>query len=321
MEKQAVVRSLRERVGISVQPADPATLVANIVEIEDAGVDHVWVAFGPLGYPDVLTTLAAAAAHTSHLKLGTSIVQVTSRHPVLMAQQVLSLDSLAPGRLRLGIGGTGLPQMAKSMYGIDMDAPLAYLREYIQVLRPLLEQGEIHHQGRYFTVDASLQGSAQVPLFISALGAAAFRLAGEVSDGALPFLAPIPYVLNTALPALSAGAAAAARLRPPVVAHIPVAFTEDRAIALQAGRQALGIYPMLPHYRKMFMAAGFTEQDIHPVSERLIESLVVWGLEGKIRDRVLELLGTPIDVLALSLVPVSDISQERVRLARLVGRL
>lgn len=171
MEKQAAVRSLRERVGISVQPADPATLVANIVEIEEAGVDHVWVAFGPLGYPDVLTTLAAAAARTSHLKLGTAIVQVTSRHPVLMAQQVLSLSSLAPGRLRLGIGGTGLPQMAKSMYGIDMDTPLAYLREYIQVLRPLLEQGETHHRGRYFTVDASLQGPAQIPLFISALGA------------------------------------------------------------------------------------------------------------------------------------------------------
>lgn len=321
MEKQAAVRSLGERVGISVQPADPATLVANIVEIEDAGVDHVWVAFGPLGYPDVLTTLAAAAARTSHLKLGTSIVQITSRHPVLMAQQVLSLTSLAPGRLRLGIGGTGLPQMAKSIYGIEMDAPLAYLREYIQVLRPLLEQGEIHHQGRYFTVDASLQGSSQVPLFVSALGVGAFRLAGEVADGALPFITPIPYMLNTALPALSAGAAAAARPRPPVVAHVPVAFTEDRATALQAGRQALSIYPTLPAYRKMFIAAGFTEQDTHPISERLIESLVVFGNEGKIKDRVLELLATDIDALALSLVPVSDVAQEGVRLARLVGRL
>ena len=321
MEKQAVVRSLRERVGISVQPADPATLVANIVEIEDAGVDHVWVAFGPLGYPDVLTTLAAAAARTSHLKLGTSIVQITSRHPVLMAQQILSLNSLAPGRLRLGIGGTGLAQIAKSIYGIEMNAPLAYLREYLQVLRPLLEQGEVHYQGRYFTVDASLQGSAQVPLFSSALGAGAFRLAGEVTDGALSFITPIPYVLNTALPALSAGAAAAARPRPPVVAHVPVAFTEDRATVVQAGRQALSIYPTLPAYRKMLLAAGFTEHDINPISERLIESLVVFGNEGKIRDRVLELLGTPIDALALSLVPVSDAAQERARLARLVGRL
>jgi alkanesulfonate monooxygenase SsuD/methylene tetrahydromethanopterin reductase-like flavin-dependent oxidoreductase (luciferase family) len=296
-------------------------LVANIIEIEEAGVDHVWVAFGPLGYPDSLTTLAAAAARTSHLKLGTSIVQITSRHPVLMAQQILSLNSLAPGRLRLGIGGTGLPQMAKSTYGIDMNAPLAYLREYIQVLRPLLELGEVHHQGHYFTVDAALQGPSSVPLLVSAIGAGAFRLAGEIADGALPFITPIPYILNTAIPALSAGAAAVARPRPPVVAHIPVAFIEDRATALQAGRQALGIYPTLPAYRNMFIAAGFTEQDTTPISDRLIESLLVFGNEGKIRDRVLELLSTGIDALALSLVPVSDATQERVRLARLVGHL
>lgn len=321
MEKQTEVRSLRERVGISVQPADPATLVANIVEIEEAGVDHAWVAFGPLGYPDSLTTLAAMVARTSHLKLGTAIVQITSRHPVLMAQQVLSLNSLAPGRLRLGIGGTGLPEMVKRFYGVEWDAPLAYLREYIQVLRPLLERGEVHHRGRYFTVDASLQGSSQAPLFISALGAGAFRLAGEVTDGAISFVTPIPYLLNTAIPALSTGAAAARRPRPPVVAHVPVAFTEDRATALQAGRQALSIYPTLPAYRNMFIAAGFSEQDTNPVSDRLIESLVVFGDEGKLRDRVLELLATGIDTLALSIVPVSDTNQEIVRLARLVGRL
>lgn len=321
MEQQITGRSLRERVSISVQPVDPATLVETLVESEEAGVDHAWVAFGPLGYPDILTTLAAAAIRTSHLKLGTAIVQVTSRHPVLMAQQILSLAGLAPGRLKLGVGGTGLPQMVKSYYGVEMASPLAYLREYIQVLRPLLQQGEVHHRGRYFTVDATLQGSAPVPLLISALGAEAFQLAGEVADGALPFMTPIPYLLNTALPALSVGAAAAARPRPPVVAHVPVAFTEDRTTALQAGRLALGIYPTLPAYRKMYLAGGFTEQDLHPVSERLVESLLVSGSEARIRDRVLELLETPIDALALSLVPVSDATQERVRLARLVGRL
>src|SRR4051812_38891276 len=112
MEKKEIVRSLRERVGRTVMPAHPATLVTTLVEVEGAGVDHVWVPVGPLWSPDLLTTLAAAAARTTHLKLGTSIVQVSTRHPVLMAQQVLSLQQLAPGRLRLGIG-TGAPELAK----------------------------------------------------------------------------------------------------------------------------------------------------------------------------------------------------------------
>jgi F420-dependent oxidoreductase-like protein len=319
MEEKEGVRSLRERIGMTVSPTDPATLVAMLVEIEGAGVDHVWVAFGPPWSPDLLTTLANAAARTTHLKLGTAIVQVPSRHPVLMAQQALSLSRLAPGRLRLGIG-TGAPELAKSIYGIEMHAPLAYLREYAQVLRPLLQQGEVHHQGRYFTADISLQASSQVPLLIAALGPAAFRLAGEIADGALPFMCPIPYLLKTALPALSAGAATARRPRPPVVAHVPVAFTEDRATAFQVGRQAMSFYPTRPAYRNMFVAAGFSEQEIKTVSDSFVESLLVFGDENKIKDRLLELLSAGIDELTISLVSVSDPTQERTRLVRLIGQ-
>ncbi|QBD80722.1 LLM class flavin-dependent oxidoreductase [Ktedonosporobacter rubrisoli] len=321
MEKQDATRSLRERVGINVLPTDQVSLVAHLVELEEAGVEHAWLSFGPLGAPDLLTTLAAAVARTSQLKLGTYVVQVSSRHPVLMAQQALSLNSLAPGRLRLGIG-TGSPAHATHLYGVTMDAPLTYLREYIQVLRPLLERGEVHHQGRYFSVDATLPGATHVPLYISALGVGAFRLAGEVTDGALPYMAPISYLLNTALPALNAGAQKAGRSRPPVVAHVPVAFTEDRATALRVGRQTFRFMTTLPHYRNMFFAAGFTEQEVDAVSDRFVESLLVFGDEGKIRDRLQELLTTTeIDALALGLVPISDATQEGLHLARFVGRL
>ena len=312
-------RPLRERISIMLGPVDPAELVTSLVEIEEAGVDHVWVGFGPVGAPDLLTTLAAAAARTTRLKLGTSIVQVSSRHPVLIAQQALSLNSLAPGRLRLGIG-TGAPASAKSLYGVEMKAPLTYLREYVQVLRALLQQGEVHHQGRYFTVDVTLQAASQVPLLISALGPEAFRLAGEIADGVLPFMCPIPYLTTTALSALNAGAAAASRSRPPIVAHVPVAFAEDRATALQAGRKAMSFYTTRPSYRNMFVAAGFSEQEITAVSDRLVESLLVIGDESRIRDRLLEQLSSGVDELAITLVPVSDAVQERTRLARLIGQ-
>jgi probable F420-dependent oxidoreductase len=319
MEQKKEDRSLRERVGLSVAPADPAALVATLTEIEEAGVDHIWVG-GPPWNPDLLTTLAAAAMRTTHLTLGTAIVQIFSRHPVLLAQQALSLNALAKGRLQLGIG-TSSPAFAKLVYGVEMEPPLAYLREYVQVLRPLLQQGEVHHQGRYFTVDASLQASSQVPLLIAALGPVAFRLAGEIADGALPALCPIPYLLNTALPALSSGAAAVGRSRPPVVAHVPVALTADRAIALQVGRQAIRFNASLPTYRKMFLAAGFSEQEITTVSDHLIESLVVFGDESKIKDRLIELLSTEIDELTIGPIPISDAAQEGIRLARLIGQL
>lgn len=317
--EQKEVRSLRERVGIAVATSEPAALVDSLVELEAAGVEQIWVS-GPAWQPDLLTILAAAATRTTRLKFGTAVIQAFARHPVFLAQQLLSFNALAPGRLRLGIG-TGVPAFARRMYGIGIESPLAYLREYVQVLRPLLQDGEVHHQGRYFTADVSLQASARVPLLVAALGPKAFQLAGEVADGALPYLCPLPYLRETALPALSAGAAAAGRPCPPLVAHVPVAFTEDRALALQAGRETMRFYTTLPVCRQMFAAAGYTQQEIDTVSDRFVESLLLFGDESKIRDRLLELLALGFDELTLEPVPLSDAAQEEKRLARLIGQL
>jgi hypothetical protein len=68
-------------------------------------------------------------------------------------------------------------------------------------------------------------------------------------------------------------------------------------------------------------AAGFAEQDITTISDRLLESLIVFGAESKIKDRLLELLGTEIDELSISPLPVSAAVQEGIRLAWLIGRL
>jgi F420-dependent oxidoreductase-like protein len=319
-EEKYTQRSLRERVGLTVQSDNPADLVAALIEVEEAGVEQVWVPFGPPWNPDSLTTLTAAAMRTSQLKFGTYIIQVPSRHPVLLAQQVLSFNALAPDRLRLGLGA-GSPRAAKSMYGVDIERPLAYLREYMQVLRPLLQQGEVHHQGKNFTTDASLPDSAQVPLYIAALGPGAFRLAGEVADGVLPASCPIPYLLDTAIPALKASATAAGRPQPVVVANVIVALTGDRSVALEAGRKALAFQTSLPNYRNMFAAAGFSAQEMDTIADSLIESMLVFGDESKIKDRLQELLAAGIDELNIGPVVIADAAQERSHLARLIGSL
>ena len=83
----------------------------------------------------------------------------------------------------------------------------------------------------------------------------------------------------------------------------------------------MSIYPARPAYRNMFVAAGFSQEEIDTVSESFIESLLVFGDESRIRDRLLELLSSGIDELTLGLIPVSDAAQEETRLARLIGRL
>src|SRR5258708_37104688 len=183
---------------------------------------------GAAGQVDILTFYAAAAVQTTQIRLGTSIVPIYPRHPLVMAQQALAIHDLTPGRLRLGVGPSHR-HIIEQVYGLSMKAPLAYLREYVEVLRSVLWEGRIDHHGTFFNVVFSLPRTAPIPLLVSALGVKAFRLAGEISDGAISWMCPVPYPLNKALPALRAGAEARQRPAPPLVAHLLLAMSTNRA--------------------------------------------------------------------------------------------
>src|SRR5437868_8743200 len=205
---------VRGRVGLVIEARDVPTAINKIREAEQAGVQQVWMTQS-VGMLDTLTLFAAVATQTTRVRLGTSIVPVYPRHPLVMAQQAATVDALAPGRLRLGVG-TSHRQVIENTYGLSMPSPLAYLREYVEVMRQGLWEGRVDHQGRFFKVAASFPRTAQIPLLISALGEKAFRLAGEIADGAISWVCPVPYLLDTALPALRAGAQAQHRPAPPL---------------------------------------------------------------------------------------------------------
>jgi len=218
---------VHERIGLSIIAKDAADAVNRIVEAERAGLRQVWLAQGGSGGTDNLTIAAIAAARTTQIRLGTAIVPTYPRHPLVMAQQALAIHDIAPGRLRLGIGPSHRP-IIEGIYGLSQTSPLAYLREYITVLRGLLGEGKIDHHGTFFNITATSR-TAPIPLLVSALGPKAFLLAGEISDGALSWVCPVLYLLNQALPALRAGVQAKQRPAPPLVAHVLVALNTDEA--------------------------------------------------------------------------------------------
>src|SRR6266487_5579261 len=235
---------VRGRVGLVIQATDVATAITRIGEAEQAGVQQVWMTQS-VGMLDTLTLFAAVAAHTMRIRLGTSIVPIYPRHPLVMALQAATVNALAPGRLRLGVG-TSHRQAMENMYGLSMPSPLAYLREYVEVMRQMLWEGHVDHQGTFFKVAASNPRPAQIPLLISALGEKAFRLAGEIADGAISWVCPVPYLLDKALPALQAGAQAHNRPSPPLVAHIPVALSTAEAAVQQAAMPRISFYTKAP---------------------------------------------------------------------------
>ncbi|MDQ5854497.1 MAG: LLM class flavin-dependent oxidoreductase, partial [Chloroflexota bacterium] len=193
--------------------------------------------------------------------------------------------------------------------------------EYVSVLRAALWEGTVDHQGHFFTARATLSSAPRVPLLISALGHGAFRLAGEVADGAISWNCPPSYLHDIALPALRGGSRAAQRPTPPLVAHMWVALSADAAAVRAAGKQRLAGYARLPFYANMFAAAGYPVEADGNVSDRLVDSLVAMGDEAAVAARLHELLAGGLDELLLTLVPLGDEAAERTRLFQLVGQL
>jgi alkanesulfonate monooxygenase SsuD/methylene tetrahydromethanopterin reductase-like flavin-dependent oxidoreductase (luciferase family) len=202
-----------------------------------------------------------------------------------------------------------------------MKAPLEHLREYVTVLRQALWEGKVDFQGHYYIVRTPFPRTPHTPILISALGPGAYQLAGEISDGAISWVCPVPYLIEKALPALRAGAAKSRRPVPPLVAHISVALSQDRQAVLAAARKRLGYYGRFPFYASMFAEAGFPVSSDGTISDALIDNLIVAGDEATIKQRLVELLGMGLDELLVMQVPVADAEGEQARLMRLIGQM
>jgi F420-dependent oxidoreductase-like protein len=312
-------RPIRERVGLVIYGSDAAAAVRHIVAAEAAGVHQVWMTQGT-PTPDTLTLFAAAAVQTTTVRLGTAIVPTYPRHPLALAQQALTLGDLAPGRLRLGVGPSHRPTI-EGIYGLPMQSPLEHLREYVAVLRAALWDGQVDEQGRFYTVKSTLPRAPQTPILISALREGAFRVAGEISDGALSWMCPVPFLLEKALPALRAGAAGSGRQPPPLVAHIPVALNPDRSAALTAARQQIGRYARIQFYANMLADAGFPIGADGTMPDALLDTLVISGDEAAVKAHLTELLARGLDELLIMPVTMTDADKERLQLAKLLGQL
>lgn len=292
-------------IGVHVLAPTVQEVIDRIRLAEEAGVDAVWMTKGGAHF-DPLAVFAAAATQTSRIKFGTSIVPTFPIHPMALAQSAVVVDQLAPGRLRLGVGPSHKPTM-EGMWGIPFERPLEHLREYLTILKTLLTEGQVSFEGKRLTAKGQLPSKTQVTVMASALRKNGFRVCGELADGAISWVCPLPYLRDVAIPAIREGAERAGRTPPPLVAHIPVAVSEDADAVREAARRQIGFYPRVPFYSQMFQDAGFPEAKDGQMSDRMIDALVVHGSASEVQQRLREAADYGAgEVLAMPLFPAND---------------
>jgi F420-dependent oxidoreductase-like protein len=231
--------------------------VAQLQQAADAGLAH---AFLPQIFDhDALTILAAAGAQVPGIELGTGVVPVYSRHPMVLAQQALTVQSATDNRLLLGIG-LSHQVVVEGIWGYSYDRPARYMKEYLASLLPLLRGETVQSSGEVVTTNAFMPiGIPDVqppPVIVAALAPAMLKLAGSVADGTITWMTGTDTVASHIVPSIRAAAEAAGRPTPRVMVSLPVVVTADRAGAVERINAALAIYPNLPSYKAMLDKEG-----------------------------------------------------------------
>ncbi len=301
----------QKRIGLAIS-GTPSEAVAMIQRAEGLGVSAAWLTTGG-ARPDGLTIFAAAAVKTSRILLGTSIVPTWPRHPIAVAQQVQVLHQLSDGRFRLGMGPSHRDGMIHA-FGVNFRAPLTHLREYLRILKALLQQGEVDFEGRFYTARGEIDAPIDVPVMASALRRRSYQLCGKEADGAISWVCPSVYLRDSALPAMTAAAQLAGRPTPPLIAHAIIAVDEDADAVRRAVREQMAMYVRLPFYAQMFVDAGYPEARTGEWSDGMIDAVAIHGNAQQVAEGVERLLSYGITEIIASPVltgPDANASWER----------
>lgn len=246
------------RIGLGIADAGGSRLdelLASFEQAESEGFATAWIPniFGM----DALTLAALAGRVTRRIELGTAVLPTFSRHPVYMAQQALTTQAATDGRLVLGLGPSH-KVVIEDLLGLSFEKPARHVREYVTIVKELLETGKSRFAGETYRVNASLDVNAPrpCPVLIGALGPMMRRIGGGIADGSITWMTGVRTLGDAIVPDLRAAAEAAGRPAPRIVAGFPIVLTDDPEGARERASKAFALYGTLPSYRAMLDAEG-----------------------------------------------------------------
>jgi F420-dependent oxidoreductase-like protein len=320
----------RLRLGLAVRANDDVRSVLPLVQkAERLGYQSVWTneSYGS----DCIVPLTWIAAHTSRIHLGTGVMQMPGRTPAMTAMTAMTLDRASDGRLLLGLGASG-PQVAEGWHGQSYGRPLGRTREYVSILREVLERAApLEHHGEHYDIPYSgpdatglgkplksvLAGRPHLPIYLAALGPKNVRLAVEIADGWLPALFS-PQKWQEVF-----GASLAGRDRRPfdIAATVRVVVGDDVSACCDQIRPWVALYiggmgaAGKNFYNDMVSRLGFEEEAARiqglylagakaeaaaAVSDRLVDEIALVGPVRRIADRLQLWADSPVTTLVVA---------------------
>jgi F420-dependent oxidoreductase-like protein len=266
---------------------------------EEVGLATVWIPQIPDEF-DALTAATVVGSETSRIEIGTAVVPVQPRHPIALAQQILSVQAVCQGRLAVGLG-VSHHWVIDEMLGLPYEHPAATMQAYIDVLDQALGgPGPVDVENELFRVHnpIDITDISSTPILIAALGPRMLQLCGERTDGTILWMADERAIGSYVVPNLIRSAEAAGRPPPRVVAGIPVCLCGDHEIEVAVARtnRILAEAEVSPNYQKL----------LEHGDARSVGDILAAGSESTIRKHLEAFADAGVTDLSVRVVPIGE---------------
>jgi len=296
------------RLGIGLSPfaSEPvADFVAIAREAEARGYHTAWVGESS-GY-DAISVMTLIASHTERLHVGSAVVPVQTRTPVVLGVSAASLGHLAPGRVVLGLGLSSRT-IVSDWHGLRFENSLRQIREAVQIVRLAASGERVNFDGTFYRVKnfrmTASPPETPVRIVLAALGPEMLELAGEIADGVVLNWIP-PETVPASIKRLAGGARRAGRTLDgfEIASFVRTCVTDDPATAREALAREITGYAIVDAYASFFRSAGFGDEvdgvnaawkagdragAVKRISARVLDGLGVVGEEAFCRARIVE---------------------------------
>lgn len=274
-----------------------AGLLADASAAEADGFASFWMPQVP-GYLDAMTAVALIGQVTARIELGTAVVPIQTRHPMIMAQQALTTDAACNGRFTLGLGPSH-HWIISDQLGLPYDRPARLVRDYLDVLHASFAgPGPVQIVNDTYRVNASIDvaDTPGMTVLLAALGPTMLRLAGERAGGTILWMADERAIGDYVAPRITA--AAEGRQPPRIVAGIPVAVCENSRVddARAYASEILGHADFSPNYVRLL-----EQGDAQDVGDTMAA-----GDEAAVVKRLNSYRDAGVTDLAARIVPLGD---------------
>ncbi len=287
--------------------------------LSKTNIDTIWIpeTWGMENF----SMLSAVSNKTITQKIGSSIINIYSRSPAVIAMGAVTVDTLSDGRLILGLGTSSLP-VVETFHGYKFEKPVQRMREYVEIIRLVLSGKKIDYTGKIFDLKNFTllikPKRESIPIYLAAVNQKMVDLTWDIGDGVIFYLRPISEMKETITKMQS-------KKKINVTCQIITCIAEDSDVAIERAKKTLAFYVSVGKvYREFLAKNGFENEtsnifdefkklglksNYKLVTDSMLQSLCIAGTPEECKKQLQNFYETGIDLPIIQFNPIGDTSE------------